>query len=84
MGATRFHRGQRILARRSGHAGGAESLAEVLQEQVADLVEVYRVRWQDGLETYFVPGPEAHDRRVCDEGPPPGHPDRRGRREAPR
>jgi Domain of unknown function (DUF1918) len=74
---TRFLAGQRILATRSGHSGGCDSLAEVLQVRATETAEVYRVRWQDGLETFFVPGPEAHDRRQRDDGPPPGMPDRR-------
>lgn len=81
MGATsskpRFQPGQRILAARSGHCATADSLAEVLQVLATETAEIYRVRWQQGLETYFVPGPEVHDRRERDLGPPPGIAERR-------
>ena len=43
----------------------------------AETAEVYRVRWLHGHETYFVPGPEAHDRRQRDVGPPAGVAERR-------
>jgi hypothetical protein len=66
----RFQPGQRILAARSGHCAAADSLAEVLQVLASETAEIYRVRWQHGLETFFVPGPDAHDRRERDEGPP--------------
>jgi len=72
----RFAAGQRILATRSGHSG-EDSLAEVLQVHASEAAELYRVRWQDGLETFFVPGPRVHDRRGRDVGPPPGLPERR-------
>jgi Domain of unknown function (DUF1918) len=68
--ATRFHRGQQIRARRSG---GTEALAEVLEVHAH---EVYRVRWPDGLETEFVPGPDARlqksrgDRDRTPDAPP--------------
>ena len=73
----RFRPGQRILATRSGHSADSDSLAEVLQVVAVETAEVYRVRWQRGHETYFVPGPEAHDRRRRDAGPPPGVAERR-------
>lgn len=75
--APRFRPGQRILATRSGHCSDADSLAEVLQVVASETAEIYRVRWQHGLETFFLPGPEAHDRRRHDDGPPPGLPERR-------
>jgi Domain of unknown function (DUF1918) len=75
--APRFRAGQRIVAIRSGHSRSADSLAEVLQVCAAETGELYRVRWQDGLETFFVPGPEAHDRRQRDIGPPHGGRERR-------
>lgn len=75
----RFRPGQRILATRSGHCAAADALAEVLEARAVEAAEVYRVRWQDGQETFFVPGSDAHDRRVRDEGPPPGVPERRSR-----
>lgn len=56
----RFKPGQRILAARSGRSHG---IAEVLQV-ASHRGELYRVRWREGIETYFVPGPEAHDRRT--------------------
>lgn len=68
----RFQPGQRILATRSGHSAGPDSLAEVLQVVAMETAEIYRVRWEGGLETFFVPGPEARDRRRRDQGPPPG------------
>jgi hypothetical protein len=43
----------------------------------SEQAEIYRVRWSTGLETFFVPGPDAHDRRAHDDGPPPGTVDRR-------
>ena len=73
----RFGSGQRILATRSGHCASADSLAEVLHVRATETAEIYHVRWQDGLETWFVPGPDAHDRRIRDDGPPPGVPERR-------
>ncbi len=73
----RFKPGQRILAARSGDCGVADSLAEVLQLVATETAEIYRVRWQYGLETFFVPGPEVHDRRVRDTGPPSGLTERR-------
>lgn len=73
----RFRPGQRILAARSGHCGVADSLAEVLQVLATDTAEIYRVRWHQDLETFFVPGPEAHDRRERDLGPPAGLAERR-------
>jgi Domain of unknown function (DUF1918) len=73
----RFRPGQRILAARSGHCAAADSLAEVLQVVATETAEIYRVRWQHGVETFFVPGPEAHDRREHDAGPPPGLDERR-------
>jgi Domain of unknown function (DUF1918) len=73
----RFRPGQRILAARSGHCAAADSLAEVLQVVATDAAEIYRVRWQHGLETFFVPGPDARDRRARAEGPPPGRAERR-------
>jgi uncharacterized protein DUF1918 len=73
----RFHPGQRILAARSGHCGDADSLAEVLQVIAGKTAEIYRVRWEQGLETFFLPGPEAHDRRRSDDGPPAGVGERR-------
>jgi len=76
----RFGSGQWIVATRSGHCASADSLAEVLHVRATESAEVYHVRWQDGLETWFVPGPEAHDRRVRDLGPPPDMPERRRER----
>jgi hypothetical protein len=73
----RFQPGQRILACRSGHSGDADSLAEVLQVIASETAEIYRVRWEQGLETFFLPGPEAHDRRRSDDGPPTGVRERR-------
>ena len=73
----RFHAGQRILASRSGHSGDADSLAEVLQVIASETAEIYRVRWDQGLETFFLPGPVAHDRRCSDDGPPAGVGERR-------
>lgn len=73
----RFRPGQRILATRSGHCASPDSLAEVLEARASAAAEVYRVRWQDGRETFYVPGPEARDRRGRDLGPPPGVADRR-------
>ena len=73
----RFQPGQRILASRSGHSGDADSLAEVLQVIASETAEIYRVRWEQGLETFFLPGPEAHDRRCSDDGPPAGVDERR-------
>ena len=75
----RFRPGQRILATRSGHCASADSLAEVLEARAFAAGEVYRVRWHDGQETFYVPGADAHDRRVRDDGPPPGVPERRSR-----
>ena len=72
---SRFHAGQRILVRRSGHAN--DSVAEILQARISQAAELYRVRFADGVETFFVPGREARDRRVRDVGPPPGVPERR-------
>jgi hypothetical protein len=72
---SRFHAGQRILVRRSGHAN--ESVAEILQARISEAAELYRVRFADGVETFYVPGREARDRRVRDIGPPPGQPERR-------
>ena len=43
----------------------------------SEQAEIYRVRWTTGLETFFVPGPDAHDRRLRDAGPPPGTAERR-------
>jgi Domain of unknown function (DUF1918) len=81
MGVTssqpRFQPGQRILAARTGHSAVADSLAEVLKVVACETAEIYHVRWQHGLETFFIPGPEAHDRRVRDAGPPPGREERR-------
>jgi len=81
MGQTstrpRFRPGQRILATHSGHCGGADSLAEVLRVVASDTAEIYHVRWQQGLETFFVPGPEARDRRERNLGPPRGIAERR-------
>ena len=76
----RFRQGQRIVATRSGHCASADSLAEVLHVRATETAEICHVRWQDGVETYFVPGPEARDRRVRDGGPPAGVPERRTRR----
>lgn len=73
----RFRPGQRIVATRSGHSADADSLAEILQVVAAETAEIYRVRWHHGHETYFVPGPEAHDRRRRDVGPPPEVAERR-------
>jgi hypothetical protein len=73
----RFRPGQRILATRSGHAADPHSLAEVLQVIASERAEIYRVRWDEGIETFFLPGPEAHDRRSRDVGPPPGVDERR-------
>jgi hypothetical protein len=75
--APRFRPGQRILATRSGHSADAGSLAEVLQVIASERAEIYRVRWDQGLETFFLPGPEAHDRRGHDLGPPAGVGERR-------
>ncbi len=72
VAGPRFRPGQRIVVTRSGHSAVADSLAEILQVVAAETAEVYRVRWLHGHETYFVPGPEAHDRRQRDVGPPPG------------
>jgi len=77
--AARFRPGQRIVATCSGHSARADSLAEVLQVVATETAEIYRVRWHHGLETYFAPGPDAHDRRRRDIGPPPGLADRRCR-----
>jgi hypothetical protein len=57
----RFTPGQRIRAARSGRSHG---IAEVLQV-VAHRGELYRVRWREGTETFFVPGPDVEpcDRR---------------------
>lgn len=76
----RFRPGQRILAARSGQCTSAASLAEVLHVIATETAEIYHVRWEQGLETFFVPGPEAHDRREHDVGPPPGLADRRSGR----
>ncbi len=73
----RFGSGQWIVATRSGHCANCDSLAEVLHAAATERAEVYHVRWQDGVETWFVPGPEAHDRRVRDLGPPSGMPEQR-------
>jgi Domain of unknown function (DUF1918) len=73
----RFSPGQRILATRSGHCAAADSLAEVLQVRSTARSEVYRVRWVDGAESFFVPGPEVRDRRQRDDGPPAGVRERR-------
>lgn len=56
----RFEPGQRIRAVRSGRS---QSVAEVLQVIGRDDRELYRVRWREGIETFFVPGPEVCDRR---------------------
>jgi len=74
---SRFHPGQHILVARSGRSSGADCLVEVLQVIASEQAEIYRVRWTTGLETFFVPGPDAHDRRLEDLGPPPGLHDRR-------
>ncbi len=73
---SRFRAGQRIFATASGHCA-ADSLAEVLRVVATETAEIYHVRWRPGLETFFVPGPEAHDRRQRDAGPPPGVRNRR-------
>jgi Domain of unknown function (DUF1918) len=78
-GKPRFSSGQRILVTRSGHCSSPDSLAEVLRVLASARTEVYHVRWQDGREDYLVPGPEAHDRRERDDGPPLGLPERRTR-----
>lgn len=57
----RFEPGQRIRASRSGHS---QSVAEVLQVIASDECELYRVRWREGVETFFVPGPDVCDRRA--------------------
>lgn len=57
----RFAPGQRIRAPRSGRSAG---VAEVLQVIAGERGELYRVRWRDGIETFFVPGPDAVDRRT--------------------
>jgi hypothetical protein len=75
--APRFSPGQRIVATRSGHSADCGSLGEVLQVVASESAEIYRVRWEQGLETFFLPGPDAHDRRSRDVGPPPGIADRR-------
>jgi Domain of unknown function (DUF1918) len=67
--SARFQPGHRICARRSGHSA-ADSLAEVLEAFASDGTEVYRVRWQYGGETFFVPGPQVQERRRRDVGPP--------------
>ena len=77
VAGPRFRPGQRILAPRSGHSADADSLAEILQVIATETTEIYRVRWQHGHETYFVPGPEAHDRRQRNLGPPPEIAERR-------
>ena len=74
MPRERFHPGQRIVAARSGRSG---ELAEVLQVRAGEVAELYRVRWPDGSETFYAAGPEAHDRRGRDLGPPPGLEERR-------
>jgi hypothetical protein len=74
---SRFHPGQHILVARSGRSSGADCLVEVLQVIASEQAEIYRVRWTTGLETFFVPGPDAHDRRLMDVGPPPGTAERR-------
>jgi hypothetical protein len=51
----------------------------VLQVIASEKAEIYRVRWDEGLETFFLPGPEAHDRRARDVGPPVGVGERRRR-----
>ncbi len=51
----RFTPGQHITAVRSGSSVG---VAVVLESLAAGETEVYRVRWADGHETFFVPGPE--------------------------
>lgn len=60
----RFEPGQRIRAPRSGRS---QSVAEVLQVIATDDHELYRVRWREGFETFFVPGPEVCDRRAGGE-----------------
>ncbi len=57
----RFEPGQRIRAARSGRS---QSVAEVLQVIASDECELYRVRWREGVETFFVPGPDVCDRRA--------------------
>lgn len=44
----------------------------------SEKAEIYRVRWATGVETYYVPGPDAQDRRKRDLGPPRGMRERRG------
>jgi uncharacterized protein DUF1918 len=51
----RFAPGQRITAVRSGSSVG---VAVVLETSSAGTTEIYRVRWADGHETFFVPGPD--------------------------
>ena len=51
----RFAPGQSIIAVRSGSSVG---VAIVLESHSAGTTEVYHVRWTDGHETYFVPGPD--------------------------
>ena len=77
VGESRFQPGQHILVARSGRSSGADSLVEVLQVIASAQAEIYKVRWPTGLETFFVPGPDAHDRRLQDLGPPAGQHDRR-------
>jgi hypothetical protein len=52
----RFAEGQRITAVRSGSSVG---VAVVLEVCATEPTEVYHVRWADGQETFFVPGPDA-------------------------
>jgi hypothetical protein len=51
----RFTPGQRITAIRSGSSVG---VAVVLETRSTRTTEIYRVRWTDGHETFFVPGPD--------------------------
>lgn len=56
---ARFAPGQRITAVRSGSSA---VVGVVLEAHAAGTTEVYLVRWADGRETFFVPGPEAQAR----------------------
>ncbi len=53
----RFRPGDRIRANRSGRAAG---VAEVIEaRRTTGGRDLYRVRWLEGIETYFVPGSDA-------------------------
>lgn len=52
----RFAPGQQITAAR---AGRSFTTGVVLEAHAAGTTEVYLVRWADGRETFFVPGPDA-------------------------